>query len=445
MIYDNLVIVGSGMPDNRIYRKNPPGDVQAFDVTTGERVWSFHTIPQEGEFGNDTWEDESWSYTGSTNVWAPFTIDEERGLVYLPVVDPEQRLLRRAPQRATTSSPSRSSCLDARTGKRVWHFQTVHHGVWDYDLPGPPNIVDDRGRGQAHRRRRRRREDGLRLRLRPRHGRAGLADRRTSRSGERRAGRAARRHATLSHEAAAVRSPGVDRGRPRRFHARDQSEGPESRGTLPARRHVRSRPRSKARVILPGVWGGANWGGAGFDPETGILYVKASNGLSSSRWENRSRAPRTPTTSIAGAPPLEVEGLPIHKPPYATLTAIDLNHGEHAWQIPFGDMPSLHEHPLFDGVEVPPTGEAPPQHGQSGPLVTAGGLVFISARRAPISTRSTKRPGSSCGNGARRRAQRFRQPDDVPSPSGQQMIVLATSTSRGEDAQLMAFAVPGAP
>ena len=140
MIYENLVIVGSGMPDNRIYRRNPPGDVQAFDVMSGERVWSFHTIPQRGEFGNDTWEDDSWSYTGSTNVWAPFTIDSERGLVFLPVSTPNNDFYG-GHRKGDNLFAESIVCLDATTGKRVWHFQTVHHGVWDYDLPAPPNLV----------------------------------------------------------------------------------------------------------------------------------------------------------------------------------------------------------------------------------------------------------------------------------------------------------------
>lgn len=140
MIYENLVIVGSGMPDNRVYRKNPPGDVQAFDVITGQRVWSFHTIPQRGEYGNDTWEDESWSYTGSTNVWAPFTIDAQRGLVYLPVSTPNNDFYG-GHRKGDNLFAESIVCLDAKTGKRVWHFQTVRHGVWDYDLPAPPNLV----------------------------------------------------------------------------------------------------------------------------------------------------------------------------------------------------------------------------------------------------------------------------------------------------------------
>ena len=137
VIWNDLVILGSGMPDDRVYRRNPPGDIQAFDVRTGTQVWSFHTIPQPGELGNDTWEDESWSYTGSTNVWGPFTVDRERGLVYLPVGTPNGDYYG-GHRKGYNLFAESLLCLDARTGERVWHFQTVHHGIWDYDPPAPP-------------------------------------------------------------------------------------------------------------------------------------------------------------------------------------------------------------------------------------------------------------------------------------------------------------------
>ena len=139
-MWQDLVILGSGMPDNRVYKRNPPGDLQAFDVRTGRRVWRFNTIPQQGEYGNETWEDESWSYTGSTNVWGPFTVDAERGLVYFPVGTPNNDFYG-GHRKGDNLFAESVLCLDARTGKRVWHFQTVRHGVWDYDLPAPPNLM----------------------------------------------------------------------------------------------------------------------------------------------------------------------------------------------------------------------------------------------------------------------------------------------------------------
>ncbi|MDH5235806.1 MAG: amidohydrolase family protein, partial [Gemmatimonadota bacterium] len=134
VVWGDLVIVGNGVGDRLMYRGDPPGDVQAFDVRTGRRVWRFRTIPEPGETGNETWEQESWRYMGHTNVWAPFTVDSARGLVYLPVGTPTDDWY--GGERLGDNLFAESLvCLDARTGKRVWHFQVTHHGMWDYDLP----------------------------------------------------------------------------------------------------------------------------------------------------------------------------------------------------------------------------------------------------------------------------------------------------------------------
>ncbi|TDI70148.1 MAG: hypothetical protein E2O88_03950 [Bacteroidetes bacterium] len=114
---------------------------------SGKRMWSFHTIPQEGEYGNETWEDGSWSYTGSTNVWGPFTADAKRGLVYLPVSTPNSDFYG-GHRKGDNLFAESIVCLDANTGKRVWHFQTVHHGLWDHDLPAPPNLVTIQVKGK---------------------------------------------------------------------------------------------------------------------------------------------------------------------------------------------------------------------------------------------------------------------------------------------------------
>jgi quinoprotein glucose dehydrogenase len=114
--------------------------VRAWNARTGKLAWTFHTIPQEGEVGNDTWGDGSEKSTGHTNVWAPFTVDIERGLVFLPVSTPSNDFYGGRRPGANLFAES-LVCLDANTGKRKWHFQIVHHGLWDYDLPAPPNLV----------------------------------------------------------------------------------------------------------------------------------------------------------------------------------------------------------------------------------------------------------------------------------------------------------------
>src|SRR5207249_1328031 len=126
IVYKDLVILGNGVGDRLVYKNDPPGDVRAFDARTGGRVWAFHTIPQQGELGNETWQNDSWKFTGHTNVWAPMTLDVQRGLVYLPVSTPSNDFF--GGRRPGTNLFAESLvCLDAATGVRKWHFQIIHH------------------------------------------------------------------------------------------------------------------------------------------------------------------------------------------------------------------------------------------------------------------------------------------------------------------------------
>jgi quinoprotein glucose dehydrogenase len=140
VIYEDLVILGNGVADRLVYRNDPPGTMQAFDVHTGERAWRFDLIPQKGEVGNETWEQGSWRYTGHTNAWAPLTLDEQRGLLYVPVGTPSNDWYG-GHRKGDNLFAETLVVLEARTGKRVWHFQTVRHGLWDYDLSGPPTLL----------------------------------------------------------------------------------------------------------------------------------------------------------------------------------------------------------------------------------------------------------------------------------------------------------------
>jgi len=147
VIYRDLVIVGSGVGDRLMYRNDPPGDVRAYHARTGTLVWTFHTIPQAGEFGHETWEGDASRITGHTNVWAPMALDEARGLVYLPVSTPSNDYYggRRLGNNLFAES---LVCLDAATGRRRWHFQIAHHGLWDYDPPAAPILTTITVRGR---------------------------------------------------------------------------------------------------------------------------------------------------------------------------------------------------------------------------------------------------------------------------------------------------------
>ena len=141
MIVGDVVVVNSSIADGPRYKTAPPGDIRGFDTRTGELRWTFHTVAQAGEVGNDTWEDDSWTYTGNANAWSIMSADQELGYVYLPIGTPTNDWY--GGHRLGDNLFAESLvCLDAATGERVWHFQMVHHGLWDYDLPAAPTLVD---------------------------------------------------------------------------------------------------------------------------------------------------------------------------------------------------------------------------------------------------------------------------------------------------------------
>jgi quinoprotein glucose dehydrogenase len=138
VIYKDLVIVGSNVNDYMVYQRDPQANVRAYNAHTGNLAWTFHTVPVAGETGVETWGDGSEKVKGHTNVWAPFTVDPPRGLVYLPVSTPSNDFLGGARPNLFAES---IVCLDTNTGKLKWYQQLVHHGLWDYDLASPPNLV----------------------------------------------------------------------------------------------------------------------------------------------------------------------------------------------------------------------------------------------------------------------------------------------------------------
>lgn len=438
MIFEDLVIVGSGSPDGRIYRQSPPGDIQAFDVITGERAWVFHTTPQEGEFGVDTWEDGSWAYTGANNVWAPFTIDRERGLAYFPVSTPNNDFYG-GHRKGDNLFGETLLCLDARTGKRVWHFQTVHHGLWDYDLPAPPNLVTIT-------------VDGKRIDAVAAVAKTGFTyvfDRVTGEPVWPIEERAVPQ-SDIPGEQSSPTQPYPTKPPPfgRQTFSEDEliDFTPELRAlaleavadyTLA---DMFTPPSLHGTVMLPGIWGAANWGGAAVDPETGTLYVKSLDWPSVFHVEKPEPGMQDADYFLGDFRPLDVDGLPVHKPPYSTLTAIDLNKGEHAWQVTFGDYPEMKAHPLLEGIELPQLGAGPPQHGQSGPLLTAGGLLFLSSATRNLYAydkvngellATIPLDGYGYGN-----------PMTYRTESGRQFIVIATSEKDGANAQLNAYSLP---
>jgi quinoprotein glucose dehydrogenase len=439
VVYRDLVILGSGVGDRLMYRNDPPGDVRAFDARTGKLAWTFHTIPQPGEFGNETWQDGSWKFTGHTNVWAPMTLDAERGLLYMPVSTPSNDYY--GGRRPGSNLYGESLvCLDAATGRRKWHYQIVHHGLWDYDPASPPNLVTLRVNG--------RRIDAV-VQL-TKQGFAFVFDRVTGRPVwpiEERAVPAS----DVPGERSSPTQPFPTRPAPFVEQGVSLDDAfdltPELRAAAQAEMRkfrlgpVYTPPSLQGTLTRPGVWGGANWGGAAFDPESGMLYFKTVNLGQIIRIEKRD--PAAPTNRPGevdadyvnrGLPGWFMDGLPLTKPPYARVVAMNLNTGTIAWREPFGDYPAVREQLEKLGVAAPARLGA---QGPAGLVVTRGGLIFVGGgdRAFHALDKATGRELWSTPT-----LETTGTPMTYATRSGRQLVVVATG--RGPDATLVAFGLP---
>ncbi len=440
VIYKNLVILSNSVDDRVIYKHDPPGDVRAYDTHTGKRIWSFHTIPQKGEAGNDTWKNDSWSYTGHANAWAPISLDEQRGLVYLPLGTPSNDFY--GGQRLGQNLFAESLvCLDANTGERKWHFQTVHHGLWDYDLPAPPNLVTLTVNG-------RRIDAAVQL---TKMGYIFMFDRVSGAPIWPIEERAVPASDVPGEEASPtqpvpLRPPPITPQGVSLDDAFDLTPELKAEAVKEMKKYrlgpLYTPPSLRGTLILPGILGGANWGGGAFDPDTGILYVKTSK----QPWVARVTKPENSNnphsadidadyTQDFGTRSQFHNGLPLVKPPYGMLNAIDLNRGAIAWQVPFGDTQAVRNHPALKGVRLP---EKLGVSGVQGPLVTKGGLVFIGGGDMAMHA-VDKATGADVWTYPL--AQRTTSsPSTYRTARGKQFVVIACGN--GPDASLLAFALP---
>ena len=368
-IYKNLVVTGSLVSDGE--PRGPAGDIRAFNVHTGELVWRFHTVPRAGEYGNDTWEGDSWKDRGGANAWSTLSVDAERGIVYVPLTSPAHDYYGGDRKGANLFGDSLVA-LDAKTGKRIWHFQTVHHNIWDYDLPAQPNLVTVRRNGADVPAVAQVTKTGFTFVF---HRVTGeplfpIEERKTPPSevpGEE----------AWPTQPFPVKPPPYARQTFRREELTDVT--PESRAfceKLIANAvlgDLYTPIGLKATVLFPGTNGGANWGGASFDPETRTLYVNSMDvGMISymaERPEGSDIPYRRRGVGTNNARFWDPTLNPCQKPPWAHLTAIDLDSGEFRWRKVLGVVDEL----LAKGL--PPTGTS----NLGGSIVTAGGLVFIGA------------------------------------------------------------------
>lgn len=437
VVYKDLVILGNGVGDRLVYTSDPPGDVRAFDARTGKIAWTFKPIPQPGEFGHETWGAESWKTAGHTNVWAPMSLDETRGLLFLPVSTPTNDFYGARRPGANLFAES-IVCLDAATGRRKWHFQIVHHGLWDYDLPAAPVLASITVGG--------RRIDAV-VQL-TKQGWAFVFDRVTGEPvwpiaeqpvpPSDMPGEQAWPTQPVPSKPPAFTDQGVTLDdafdlTPALREAAQKEMGKYRLGP------IYTPPSLQGTLMLPGIIGGANWGGGAFDPASGVLYVKTTNQPAIARLAKPDRSAANPRASevdadyvFASIPPQFMDGVPLLKPPYGHLTAIDLNRGEIAWRVAIGDTPSLRQHPALKGVPMP---ERLGAAGAPGAIVTAGGLVFVGGGDAALNA-----VDSSTGDVVWRAplAQRTTATPMTYRSGGRQFVVIATGG--GEDAELVAFA-----
>jgi quinoprotein glucose dehydrogenase len=334
VIVRNVIVVGSSVMDWWGHRPSPPGDVRGFDLVTGRLLWTFHTVAQGGEPGVETWEKDSWKEAGNANVWAPMSADEELGYVYLPVSTPTNDYY--GGDRPGDGLYGDSLvCLEAKTGKKVWHYQLVHHGLWDYDTPAAPNLIDITVGGKAIKA----------VAQVTKQAFVYVFDRVTGKPVwpiEEQPVPAS----SISGEHASKTQPVPTRPAPIDIQGvRDDDLvdftpeiHKEAMDIVAKYDHgpLFTPPSERGIIQVPGVAGGANWSGGTIDPETGTLYVGTY------------RLPFVVSVRKPGASESSYDfigefrylpgprGLPLLKPPFGSIVAIDMNTGEHRWRIPVG-------------------------------------------------------------------------------------------------------------
>ena len=365
VVAGDTVIVGAasrpgGTPPSR---RNAKGYVRGFDARTGERRWIFHTIPQPGEFGHDTWEDGSWEYTGNTGVWTQMTVDAELGIAYLPVEIPTGDYY--GGHRPGDNLFAESLvAVDVETGERLWHFQFVHHPVWDYDVPCAPILADITVDGR----------DIKAIAQPTKQGWVYVFDRVTGEPVwpiEERPVPAG----DLPGETYSPTQPFPTKPPPFERQGFELDELIDFTPELHAEALRIAQQYRTGPVFTPPIRrgagdkfgtlfvpNGANWPGGSYDPETGILYLFSQT--LSRVLAMQSLPERSDMAFINGparGPGQTVQGLPLMKPPWGRITAIDLNTGTIAWQVPHGETPdSVRRHPALRGVDIPRTGRKGP-------------------------------------------------------------------------------------
>jgi quinoprotein glucose dehydrogenase len=377
IVVRDRVIHGSAVADRRVTKEAIPGWVRAWDVRTGEHSWDFHTVPNStDEYGVDTWLNDSWRYSGNGNVWSMLAGDNELGHVYLPTGTVTNDYYG-ADRLGDNLFSETLIAVDVETGERLWHFQAVHHGLWDYDFPTHSNLVDITVDGRAIKA----------IAQVSKQGFVYVFDRETGDPVWPIEERPVPVDSNMPGEIPSPTQPFPTKPAPFDYQGMTIDDlvdfTPEIRAmALEAVDGFRLGPLftpldrpiegvTRGTVMRPPPGGTAGWAGAAVDPETGILYIPSFNqpavvslyppdsgigatvafthGAPESQRLEQIRAGR-------GVGPLMPQGLPLVKPPYSRMSAIDLNTGEYAWQVPTGDGDRYRRHRLLRDLDLPPLG-----------------------------------------------------------------------------------------
>ena len=384
IVAHDVVVTPTVISDLPITKEAPPGWVKGIDVRTGDLKWTFRTVPQGDDFGADSWQNESWRYSGNTNVWSTFSVDDELGYIYLPTGTATSDYY--GGHRLGDNLFAESIvALDIETGQRIWHFQAVHHGVWDYDFPTHPNLVDVSVDGR----------DIKALAQISKQGFTYVFDRVTGEPVWPIEERAVETDTDLVDDVLSPTQPFPTRPAPFEDQGATIDQlvdfTPEIRAmAVEAVRDLRlgglftppmqsGADGRRGALQRPAIGGGANWTGSAVDPESGLLYIPSSNAYSVMKYYTPDPAEGGNLSFTNGGfntPPLMPRGLPLFKPPYSRITAIDLNTGDHAWMQPNGDGDRFRNHPLLRDLDLPPLGG----EGRGGPVLTR--TLLISALTA---------------------------------------------------------------
>ncbi len=381
IVAHDVVVTPNVISDSTTRKEAPPGWLKGIDARTGDTKWMFRTVPQADDFGAETWLNESWRYSGNTNVWSIMSVDDESGYIFLPIGTPTGDYY--GGHRPGDNLFAESLvALDIETGDRMWHFQAVHHGVWDYDFPAAPNLIDIT-------------VDGRPIKAVAQVSKQGFTyvfDRMTGDPVWPIEERPVDTDTDLEGELLSSTQPFPTRPPPFEYQGVTTDDlvdfTPEIRAmAIEAVKNFRLGPLFSPPMLShdgglqgtiqrPHVGGGAGWAGAAADPETGMLYVPSVNRFSVLKYYTPDPAEGgnlryTFSGLAAGIQPRMPQELPLLKPPYTRMTAIDLNEGDHAWMQPNGDGNRIRNHPLLRDLDLPPLGG----DGRGGPVLTKTLLV----------------------------------------------------------------------